>query len=158
MISRRGPAYPKFTTKEPRELGELLGVEIVVHADEADLITLDASSRACAGRIRPPGPQQPGGTTKWARAPPPAGTGHSRRLLVRFWLRPVEILGSERVTGIALERTTIAAAGAFGGAGEIETLDAQMMLRSVGYQSVPMLGVPFDEQASVVPRRACPRP
>ena len=41
--------------------------------------------------------------------------------------------------------------GKFGGTGEFETLDAQMVLRSVGYQSVPLPGVPFDSRASVVP-------
>src|SRR5438477_274678 len=34
MIGRRGPAHAKFTTKELRELGELPGVEVVVHGDE----------------------------------------------------------------------------------------------------------------------------
>ena len=70
---------------------------------------------------------------------------------MRFWLRPTEILGTERVEGITLERTAISADGKFGGVGEFETLDAQMVLRSVGYQSVPLPGVPFDERASVVP-------
>ena len=81
----------------------------------------------------------------------PAPSGHVRRLIVRFWLRPVEILGTERVSGITLERTAIAADGAFGGTGEFETVSAQMVLRSVGYQSVPLPGVPFDPRASVVP-------
>jgi len=91
--------------------------------------------------------------TKWAQdgAAPPASTGHARRLTVRFWLRPVEILGTERVEGITLERTAISADGAFGGTGGFETLDAQMVLRSVGYQSVPLPGVPFDPRAWVVP-------
>src|SRR6266487_1912072 len=41
MIGRRGPAHAKFTTKELRELGELPGVEVVVHGDEADLNAFD---------------------------------------------------------------------------------------------------------------------
>jgi ferredoxin--NADP+ reductase len=91
--------------------------------------------------------------TKWAQdgAAPPASTGHARRLTVRFWLRPTEILGAERVEGITLERTSISPDGKFGGTGAFETLDAQMVLRSVGYQSVPLPGVPFDTRASVVP-------
>jgi ferredoxin--NADP+ reductase len=97
--------------------------------------------------------------TKWAQgtadpsAEPATGSpsGHSRRLTVRFWLRPTEILGTERVEGITLERTAISADGKFGGTGEFETLDAQMVLRSVGYQSVPLPGVPFDTRGSVVP-------
>ena len=89
----------------------------------------------------------PGRRDRRARGP----SGHSRRLTVRFWLRPTEILGTERVEGITLERTAISADGKFGGTGEFETLDAQMVLRSVGYQSVPLPGVPFDTRASVVP-------
>ena len=82
---------------------------------------------------------------------PSTSSGHARRLIVRFWLKPVEILGTDRVSGIALERTAIDASGSFAGTGQCETLKAQMVLRSVGYQSVPLPGVPFDERASVVP-------
>jgi ferredoxin/flavodoxin---NADP+ reductase len=154
MIGRRGPAYAKFTTKEMRELGELPGVEVVVHADEADLNGFDASGEGAAlaeadRRVR----GNMVAISKWAQgaAVAPAASGHARRLIIRFWLKPVEILGVERVSGITLERTAIDASGAFGGTGQYETLDAQMVLRSVGYQSVPLPGVPFDERASVVP-------
>ncbi len=154
MIGRRGPAYAKFTTKELRELGELPGVELVVHADEADLNAFDSSGEGVAlaeadRRVR----GNLVAISKWAEggASGPAPSGHARRLIVRFWLRPVEILGTERVGGITLERTAIDASGKFGGTGQLETLDAQMVLRSVGYQSVPLPGVPFDDRASVVP-------
>ena len=157
MIGRRGPAYAKFTTKELRELGELPGVEVVVHADEADLNAFDLAGGGAAlvesdRRVR----GNLVAISKWAQGGSSAPvlespTGHARRLTVRFWLRPVEILGTERVEGITLERTAIAADGAFGGTGEFETLSAQMVLRSVGYQSVPLPGVPFDPRASVVP-------
>ena len=160
MIGRRGPAHAKFTTKELRELGELPGVEVVVHGDEADLnafdlagegLSLVESDRRVRGNLV--------AITKWAQgtADPSAESatgspsGHSRRLTVRFWVRPTEILGTERVEGITLERTAISPDGKFGGTGEFETLDAQMVLRSVGYQSVPLPGVPFDTRASVVP-------
>jgi ferredoxin--NADP+ reductase len=154
MIGRRGPAYAKFTTKELRELGELPGVEVVVHADEVDLNAFDFSGESAAlaeadRRVR----GNLVAITKWAQsqATGPAPSGHSRRLIVRFWLRPVEILGTERVRGITLERTAIDAGGKVGGTGQLETLDTQMVLRSVGYQSVPLPGVPFDPRASVVP-------
>ena len=125
-----------------------------MHADEADLnafdssgesVTLAEADRRVRGNLV--------AITKWAEGgvAGPAPSGHSRRLIVRFWLRPVEILGTERVGGITLERTAIDADGKFGGTGQLETLDAQMVLRSVGYQSVPLPGVPFDSRASVVP-------
>jgi len=151
MIGRRGPAHAKFTTKELRELGELPGVEIVVHADEADLNTFDlagegtalvASDRRVRGNMV--------AISGWGSGASPAAAG-GRRLTVRFWLRPVEILGTDRVTGITLERTRLDADGSLSGTGSMETLDAQMVLRSVGYQSVPLPGVPFDSRAHVVP-------
>jgi len=149
MIGRRGPAHAKFTTKELRELGELPGVDVVVHADEADLDTYDlagegaelvATDRRVRGNMV--------AISGWASGAP---SGPGRRLTVRFWLRPVEILGTDRVTGITLERTRLDADGRLSGTGSVETLDAQMVLRSVGYQSVPLPGVPFDSRACVVP-------
>ncbi|HKD88981.1 MAG TPA: hypothetical protein VKB62_10660, partial [Streptosporangiaceae bacterium] len=82
----------------------------------------------------------------------PAGAG--RRLTVRFWLRPVEIQGRNDVDGLTLERTRLDESCKFIGTGELETLDVQMVLRSVGYQSVPLAGVPFDERSSTVPSEA----
>ena len=149
MIGRRGPAQAKFTTKELRELGELSGVDITVPAVEADLDAFDltgasaelaVSDRHVRGNYKV--------ISDWAARQP---AGQPRRLTVRFWLRPVEIQGDERVQRLVLERTRLDESGAFTGTGELETLDVQMVLRSVGYQSVPLPGVPFDERAAIVP-------
>jgi ferredoxin--NADP+ reductase len=80
-----------------------------------------------------------------------AGGGGARRLTLRFWLRPVEILGTDRISGLVLERTRLDENGRLIGTGETETLETQLVLRSVGYQSVPLPGVPFDERSSIVP-------
>jgi ferredoxin/flavodoxin---NADP+ reductase len=149
MIGRRGPAQAKFTTKELRELGELSGVDVVVQAGEADLDAFDPtggsaslaeSDRHVRGNYKV--------ISDWA-ARAPAGSG--RRLTLRFWLRPVEIVGQDRVSGLVLERTRLDDAGTFTGTGVRETLPVGMVMRSVGYQSVPLAGVPFDEKAYVVP-------
>jgi ferredoxin--NADP+ reductase len=72
---------------------------------------------------------------------------------MRFWLRPVEIeeSSSGTVAGLRLERTRISKSGQFEGTGEFETVEAQLVLRSVGYQSVPLAGVPFDTRSCTVP-------
>jgi ferredoxin/flavodoxin---NADP+ reductase len=149
MIGRRGPAQAKFTTKELRELGELAGVDIVVGDGEADLDAFDPTGESA--RLAQSDRHVRGNykvISDWAARTPEAGT---RRLTVRFWLRPVEVLGPQRVSGLTLERTRLDASGAFTGTGEYETLAAQLVLRSVGYQSVPLPGVPFDERSSTVP-------
>ncbi len=84
----------------------------------------------------------------WAARVP---TAAARRLTVRFWLRPERIDGSDRVESLTLERTRLDASGRLTGTGQVETLGVQMVLRSVGYQSVPLPGVPFDEKTHTVP-------
>ena len=150
VVGRRGPAYAKFTTKELRELGELPGVSVSVDADEMDLTTFDASGESATlaesdRRVR--------GNLVAMRAWESAPAGPGRSLRVRFWLRPVEILPSPSGTvgGVCLERTRLSADGVLEGTGEIERVDAQLVLRSVGYQSVPLPGVPFDSRSCTVP-------
>ena len=55
------------------------------------------------------------------------------------------------MSGLTVERTRLDEQGKFTGTGEFETIPAQMVLRSVGYQSVPLPGVPFDERTYTVP-------
>src|SRR5262249_18922782 len=91
------------------------------------------------------------GWTGSPEGPPLDSTG--RQLRLRFWLRPVEIEESPSGTvgGLRLERTRISESGVFEGTGEFETIEEQLVLGSVGYQSVPLAGVPFDPRNCVVP-------
>ena len=157
MIGRRGPAQAKFTTKELRELGELPGVTVSTEPAELDLAGFDASGESAAlaetdRRVR--------GNLVALRAWESAPAGGGRTLRIRFWLRPLEILESSSgtVSSLRLERTRLTSDGVFEGTGETELLDAQMVLRSVGYQSVPLTGVPFDSRSHTVPNARRPRP
>ncbi len=150
VIGRRGPAHAKFTTKELRELGELPGVSVSADPAEMDLDGFDASGESAQlatsdRRVR--------GNVVAMREWASGQAGSGRTLRVRFWLRPVEIFPSSSGTvgGVCLERTRLTPDGVFEGTGEIERLDAQLVLRSVGYQSVPLPGVPFDDRSCVVP-------
>jgi ferredoxin/flavodoxin---NADP+ reductase len=152
MIGRRGPAQAKFTTKELRELGELEGVDVVVSQREADLDAFDATGESA--RLAQTDRHVRGNYTvikDWAGR---SQAGAARRLTVRFWLRPTEIQGGNGVAGLTLERTRLDESGKLQGTGELESLPVQMVLRSVGYQSVPLAGVPFDERNHVVPNEA----
>ncbi|MEV4259037.1 FAD-dependent oxidoreductase [Spirillospora sp. NPDC049652] len=143
MIGRRGPAHAKFTTKELRELGTL--AEASVHVTAGDM-ALDEASAALAE-----GDRHVRGNIKvlsgWTDVP----GGRPRRIDVRFWRAPDAILGTGRVEGLRLERTRLDDAGRVVGTGEFEELPVGMVLRSVGYQSVPLAGLPFDERSKVVP-------
>jgi ferredoxin/flavodoxin---NADP+ reductase len=149
MIGRRGPAQAKFTTKELRELGDLADVDVVVRSDEADLDAFDPTGESA--RLATSDRHVRGNypvISRWAGQPP---AGAARRLTIRFWLRPTELLGTDKVTGLTLERTRLDETGRMVGTGQLETLDAQLVLRSVGYQSVPLAGVPFDPESHTVP-------
>jgi ferredoxin--NADP+ reductase len=152
MIGRRGPAQAKFTTKEARELGELPHAAIHVRPEDLDLDAADPtgassrlaeSDRIVRGNIKAMRP--------WAE--PPSGD-RPRRIDLRFWRAPVEILGSDRVEALRLERTRLNEEGRVTGTGVYETLPVGMVLRSVGYQSLPLTGIPFDERSHVVPNAA----
>jgi ferredoxin/flavodoxin---NADP+ reductase len=144
LIGRRGPAQAKFTTKEARELGELGNATIHIRPADMDLDAASAAEAEADRHIR--------GNLKamhpWTAEP--AGE-RPRHIDLRFWLAPAEIIGTGRVEGLRLERTTLSEAGRVLGTGEYETLPVGMVLRSVGYQSVPLAGVPFDVRSSTIP-------
>jgi ferredoxin--NADP+ reductase len=149
MIGRRGPAQAKFTTKELRELGELNGVDVVVYGGETDLDAFDPTGESA--RLAAEDRHVRGNYTVIKDFADRRPTGNRRRLFIRFWLRPTELHGPSQVSGLTVERTRLDENGKFVGTGSYETLDAQLVLRSVGYQSVPLVGVPFDDRSSTVP-------
>jgi ferredoxin--NADP+ reductase len=149
MIGRRGPAQAKFTTKELRELGELNGVDVVVYGGETDLEAFDPTGESA--RLAAEDRHVRGNYTVIKDFADRRPTGNRRRLFIRFWLRPTELHGPSQVSGLTVERTRLDENGKFVGTGSYETLDAQLVLRSVGYQSVPLVGVPFDDRSSTVP-------
>ncbi|MDF9811929.1 FAD-dependent oxidoreductase [Streptomyces sp. SPB162] len=144
MVGRRGPSQAKFTTKELRELGGLSGADVIVHADElaldpgyADPSGLSTAARRNVEVLR-----------EWTTRVP---QGRPRRIHLRFFLRPAELLGDGRVSGVRFERTVPDGLGGVRGTGQLEEIGAQLVLRSVGYQGVPLPGLPFDERQAVVP-------
>ncbi|PRX92394.1 FAD-dependent oxidoreductase [Allonocardiopsis opalescens] len=144
LIGRRGPAHAKFTPKELRELGKLDHAGVSVRPDEIDfdpngpeLLTASRSARTNLKVL-----------DEWAHREP---ADAERRIDIRFWLRPVAILGEDRVEAVRVERTELDADGRLVGTGEVEEIPADLVLRSVGYRSLALPGVPFDEASATVP-------
>ncbi|MFF7853516.1 NAD(P)-binding protein [Streptomyces sp. NPDC007904] len=145
MVGRRGPSQARFTTKELRELGTL--PDTAVAADPAELAldpgytdpsALPAAQRRNVEVLR-----------GWAGAPVP---GARRLIRLRFFLRPAELLArGGRVGAVRFERTVPDGRGGVAGTGRFEDVEAQLVLRSVGYRGVPLEGLPFDAAAGTVP-------
>jgi ferredoxin--NADP+ reductase len=148
VLGRRGPAQASFTTPEIRELGKLEGVEATV---DSRSLELDPVSQAEMEEDR---------TAKanlkilhgYA-----AHTQHTapRRILLRFLASPAEIIGEDgRVAALKVERNELVvdANGALRskGTGQFEIIRAGLVLRSIGYRTVPIEGVPFDHATSTI--------
>jgi ferredoxin--NADP+ reductase len=150
VLGRRGPAQAAFTSAELRELGHIDGVEIRVGDVGLDPVSqawLDEDGTFTARKnvqlLR-----------EFAARPADAGAG--RRIELRFLRSPVEIRGAGRVAAIDVRRNEIVRED--GGPlrarpvdEPVETIEAGLVFRSVGYRAVPLPDVPFDERAFVLP-------
>jgi ferredoxin/flavodoxin---NADP+ reductase len=147
IVGRRGPAYAKFTTKELRELGELVNADVIVQPEE---LALDEASEAelannAVARRNLEVLQD------WSRR---ALEGRPRRLYMRFGLRPAAICGDACVTGMEFARGRLNGAGGVADTEGPVHLPADMVLRSVGYRGTQIPGLPFDEERGVIPNVA----
>jgi ferredoxin--NADP+ reductase len=151
MLGRRGPAQAAFTNPELKELGELAGADVYVPPAEA---ALDEFSRAALEKSQDRTTRRKiellqGYTLRRERSKP-------RQLILRFLVSPVELIGNEagQVVGIRLVKNTLFAteAGTLRpkATGEYEELPVGLVFRSVGYQGVPLPGLPFDERWGVI--------
>lgn len=144
LVARRGPVQARFTTKELREIGALDNADILI--DPADL-ELDEASRQ-ARDSQPMLRRNIEAMQAWAQRPP---SGRPRRVHLHFWQRPVEVLGTDRVTGLRVERTRLDETGQARGTGQFAVIEAQLVFRSVGYRGLPLPDLPFDEADGVIP-------
>ncbi|KQO97461.1 FAD-dependent oxidoreductase [Leifsonia sp. Leaf264] len=145
VIGRRGPAFAKFTNKEFIELLEVESTDVIV--DPADL-ELDAEQQAhidadpAARRL----------LATFQKAADRGSLGRSKTIRFLFDRTPVAFVSDEAggepagtVAGIRLTKTSDPSV--------IETLEAQLALRSVGYLGKAIDGLPFDERTGTIPHR-----
>jgi ferredoxin--NADP+ reductase len=152
LLGRRGPAQAAFTNPEVKELGELADAEVVALPEEVEL---DKLSRAAIEASGDRAAMKKVEILKgYARRPP--GGEKSKRLIIRFLVSPVELIGSEggEVTAMRLVRNKLEStqAGSLQAkpTGEFESLPVGLVFRSVGYRGVPLAGVPFHENWGVI--------
>lgn len=114
MVGRRGPSQAKFTTKELRELGTLPSADVLVEPD--DLALDPAYEDAPAAAALPAVNRRNLDVVRgWAVQP---CQSRERRIHLRFFLRPVELLERMgRVGGVRFERTVPDGEGACGAPG-----------------------------------------
>jgi ferredoxin--NADP+ reductase len=150
MLGRRGPAQAAFTTPELIELGELAGADVLVEASE---LALDPVSEA--GLEHDTNARRNMDVLREYAAREPAG--RPRALRLRFCASPAAILGEQRVEAVEIVRNELVADGdgriTAVPTDEREVIPCGLVLRSVGYQGVPLPGVPFEERRGTIPNQ-----
>ncbi len=149
VVGRRGPVQAAFTTPELKEFGELDGVDVMLDAEDFALDPVSAAQLAenkVAGRNHD---VMQGYLARGLR-------GAAKSIHMQFLWSPIEIVGQNgHVTGVVLERNQLVDDGNGNvkaeGTGATRTISCGMVLRSVGYRSVALPGVPFDEKRGLIP-------
>ncbi|CAN6456560.1 unnamed protein product [Victoria cruziana] len=146
LIGRRGPAQVACTAKELREILGIKNLHVRIqeadlklsHLDEEELKNSRIQKRVYELLCRGASQQQ-------------RYTTCQRELHFVFFRKPDRFLQSDsesRVSGVRLEKTALKESGtgkqfAFG-TGQFVDLQAGLVLKSIGYKSLPIDGLPFD--------------
>lgn len=154
ILGRRGPAQAAFTNPEVKELGEMADTDTFTRTDEVTLDPLSEAAmaanadRATARKVEI--------LQSYADRQP---TGKSCRLTLRFLVSPVELMGDEQgqVTAMKIVKNKLVASDAGSlrpqATDEYETLPVGLVFRSIGYNGVPLPGVPFHQKWGVILNR-----
>lgn len=148
ILGRRGPAQAAFTTPEAKELGELAGADVMALPAEVEL---DPLSRQALERSQDRAALK---KVELLQEYALRQLTNRRRLTIRFLISPVEILGNGRVEGVRMVKNELYAteAGTLRprATDVFEEMPANLLFRSVGYQGVPLPGVPFHQKWGVI--------
>jgi ferredoxin/flavodoxin---NADP+ reductase len=151
VLGRRGPAQAAFTSAELRELGRMDGVDVRVGDDAVELDPVSVRW------LEEEGTFTARKNVQLLREFRTRGeSGAARRIDLRFLRSPAEIRGDGRVEAIDVRRNEIVrgddgALRARATDDPVETIECDLVLRSVGYRAVPLPDVPFDERAFILP-------
>ncbi len=151
LLGRRGPAQAAFTSPEIKEVGEMADADVVTLPDETKLDELSQAAVA-SGADR--------STLKkveilqgYALRKP---TGKSRKLVIRFLVSPVELIGDAagQVVALRLVKNVLYAteSGTLSpkATDQFEERPVGLVFRSVGYRGVALPGLPFHERWGVI--------
>jgi ferredoxin--NADP+ reductase len=143
VLIRRGPQHVRFTPAELRQIGDLKGVDVLVHDDGLLATDLpepdDRRQRQNLDILR-----------SWAANP---SSGGARRIHLRFLRSPVRLVGEGRIDRIEVERNAVDG-DRVRGTGELAELEVGLVVRAIGYRAEPVPGLPFDERNGIVPNEA----
>ncbi|WVZ25512.1 hypothetical protein V8G54_004056 [Vigna mungo] len=156
LVGRRGPAQAACTAKELREILGIHNVDIFIQESDLLLTPVDEEELK-SNRIQRRVHEL---LSKAARSKPKHVGLNQRELRFVFFRKPNDFQESKEraghVSGVHFEKTLSIAGVSHGkqiaiGTGEFEDIKCGMVLKSIGYKSVPVDGLPFDHKKGIVP-------
>lgn len=135
VAARRDPVDSAFTL--PELIGLTAHAEVVLDAADHALVRADLEAARDTGTRAK--------LKILAGLPDAATESAGRRIRLAYRLTPQRVLGGARAEGVLFART---------GTGETVTIQAGLVLTSIGYRGGPVPDLPFDDAAAVVPNRA----
>jgi len=128
MIGRRGAAQAAFTPSEANELGHLNQCHPVIFNDDLSAAPIEEDPKAQKNKDK---------NMEILRGLCEQDRGDkSKSLNLQFWAKPIEILGTDKVEGLKLERTD--------GSGETFEIEVSTVISAIGYETAPFEGLPMD--------------
>jgi len=134
ITARRGPEHSAFTL--PEIVGLTGSARVVLSRGDHELVRQDLATCTDSLTRRK--------LELLASLDVADGEDGGTRIRMAYRLTPRRVLGEDRATGVE-----------FGvpGTDEVHTLDAGLVLSSIGYRGRPIPDLPFDEATAVVPNR-----
>ncbi|WP_207890886.1 FAD-dependent oxidoreductase [Rhodococcus sp. Eu-32] len=150
VVGRRGVAQSAFTVPEFAGLLSTSGIEVSIHKDE---MMLDATTTKLAETNDLP--HAVSQKLQLLRRVDDVTGSDNKRIVLRYLLSPTRILGDSAVAGVEFDRMTLDTdengAVLSIATGEKETVDAGLVLTSIGYRGAALPGVPFDDRRGIIP-------
>ncbi len=142
LLGRRGPAEAAFDQGELADIVALPGVEVIVEGD-VEFALPEGADAAVRKNVE-----------YLATLPRRASGNAERSVRLRFLASPVELVGDDRVRALVFEDNELVESGGrvtARGTGRKHELATGLVIRSIGYQGLPLPGAPFDAKRGVVP-------
>lgn len=139
IAARRGPADSAFTL--PELIGLTETADVVLDAADHELVEADlvsTSDPVTAAKLKILSGLPIASVTPKRLSP-------GRRIRLAYRMTPQRVIGQDRAEGVEFVKT---------GTGEVVTVDARLVLSSIGYRGNPIPGLPFDDEAAKVPNRS----
>ena len=152
VVGRRGPAQAKFTSKELKEFLEIENCRPYI-----DPVELELNSTSLQELDAKEGRGNKKNIEIFRKFAESEDTGKQRTCISTFLKSPIRLQGVDRLQKVVFEENDLSGEPfkqSAKGTGRTMELECGLLFRSIGYNGVPIPGVPFYDRWGTIPNRA----